>query len=110
MSFVREGPIVIRRRPKAKIDEDTGKYIKPPEEEFTVMGSLQPVLGEDLEKLPAGFRTFDGKVVFLHESMEENDIVFHAGEEYHVEHKEFWEPPFSPIPHYRYIIMKDVAR
>ena len=110
MSFVREGPITIRRRAKATIDQDTGKYITPKEEEFVFQGSLQPVLGEDLEKLPAGFRVFDAKVVFLHEPMEENDIVVVSGDNYYVEHKEYWEPPFSPIPHYRYIILKDVAR
>ena len=108
--FVREGPITIRRRPKAQIDQDTGKYITPKETEFTVSGSLQPVLGEDLAKLPAGFRVYDAKTLFLHESMEENDKVIHGGEEYIVEHKEFWEPPFSPIPHYRYILTKEVAR
>ena len=110
MSFVREGPVTVKRVTPPEIDIETGRYGEPITETFTLMGSLQPVVGEDLEKLPSGFRVFDAKVLFLHESLEENDIIVYGGSEFYVNHKDEWDPYFSPIPHYGYILLKDVAR
>ena len=108
--FVREGPVKVLRRSKPTINRDTGKYNKPEEKEVILRGSLQPVLGEDLKKLPSGFRVADSKVLFLHEELQENDIILYKGTRLHVNHKESWDEEFSPLPHYRYILTKDVER
>ena len=110
MSFVREGPVTIKRVTPPEIDPDTGRFGPAVETEVILQGSLQPVLGEDLEKLPAGFRVFNAKTLFLHEALEENDIVVYKGDELYVNHKEEWDPAFSTIPHYRYVLIKDVKR
>ena len=108
--FVREGPVTVKKVTKPEINKDTGKYNTPVEKTVTVQGALHPVLGEDLDKLPSGFRVTDAKTLFLHEPLAEGDIIMYKGTELHIHHKDEWDPEYSPIPHYRYLMLKDVAR
>ena len=108
--FVREGDISVRRVTKGGFDINTGRELDNLQEEFTYRGSIQPITGEDLEKLPDGYRAIDIQVVFLHEPLEDDDIVVYNDNTYRVISSEIWEPIYSPLPHYRYVIEKEVDR
>lgn len=111
-TFVREGPITIIRliEPESDIDLNTGKAIQPTEQEVIYSGNIQPIMGEDLKKLPDGYRLLDTQVMFLHEEIEDNDIVLYHNNRYRVIDKEIWDPNFSTIPHYKYYLEKEVVR
>lgn len=110
MPFVREGPItILTQTTKPVLDRTTGRYSEAVYKEVTHSGNLQPTLGEDLDKLPDGYRVRDSKTMFLHVDLQEDDVVLYRGERYHVEHTDIWDPAFSTIPHYRYLIYKEMA-
>lgn len=110
MSFVREGPVTVQTLTDPILNKDNGRYSKPIPTTRIIRGSLQPITGEDLNKLPDGYRTFDVKVLFAHVSLKEDDKIIWKTDNYRIEHKDEWEPEFSPIPHYRYILVKEEIR
>lgn len=110
--FVREQPITFIRKiyPEELYDRDTGRPNPVVEEEHVVSVSIQPISGEELDKLGDGYRISDVRVVFSHNSFMENDVVLYRGDRYDIEHEEFWDEGSSPIPHWRYIIVKETVR
>lgn len=108
--FVREGPVTVQRTTPRALDKSTGRYSEEKVTTQVIRGSLQPITGEDLKKLPDGYRIFDVKVLFAHVRLKEDDIIVWREDKYRIEHKEEWEPEFSPIPHYRYILVKEKIR
>lgn len=102
--FTREGPITILRVTEGTIDKTTGRYGPETTEQFTLLGNLQPISGEDLVRAEEGARLHEMKTMFLHEELDEKDIVLYKNEKYQVQLTQEWDPSFSPNPHYRYKI------
>jgi hypothetical protein len=105
--FVRERKLTVLRLSPEVLDRETGRYSESEETEIEISGSLQPVLGEDVQKLSDGYRLVDLKVLFAHVELDSNDVVLYKGNRYKIEHLEEWG---YPRPHYRYIIQKEVIR
>lgn len=101
--FVREGPVTILRLEEGKLDKSTGRFEPDKETEIILSGNIQPVLGEDLVRAPEGARVTDMKTVFLHEEVEDKDILLYKGKRYQIEKVDEWDPLFSTLPHYRYL-------
>jgi len=110
MGFVREQEISIIRLTGGSIDRATGRPTDKVETPGTLCGSIQPITGEDLNKLPDGYRTSDLKVIFTHEPLEEDDKIIYNERTFRVEHEDEWDPGSSTIPHYRYVIKREDLR
>ena len=110
--FVREAPITVLTitPPEIKIDKSTGRANPDTQTERIVSGAIHPVPGEDLKKLGDGYRSMDVKVAFTHEQLTENDIVVYKGSNFRVTHEDDWDEPYAPLPHYKYILIKEVTR
>jgi len=101
--FVRESLLTFLRITEGTLDKKTGRYSEESEEEITLSGNLQPILGEDLVRAPEGARVSDLKTLYLHEELDEKDILLYKDKKYQVQKTDEWDPAFSPLPHYRYI-------
>ncbi len=108
--FTMEGPVVIIRQEDQGYDKETGNPNPDIEVEITIQGNLQPSTGEDLQKLEDGYRLEDVMVLFSHEELKEGDLISYKGELLGIEKDQSWDPLFSPIPHYRYLAVKEVNR
>lgn len=102
--FVREGPVTVLRVTEGKIDKSTGRFAPDTTEQFILTGNIQPISGEDLNRAPEGARLEGMKTLFLHEELENKDIILYKGKEYQVELTQEWDPAFSTIPHWRYMM------
>lgn len=102
--FVREGPVVVQRVEEGEIDKNTGRALPDTKEQFTLSGNIQPISGEDLNRAPEGARLVEMKTLFLHQEIDEKDIILYKGKEYQVELTQEWDPHFSTIPHWRYMM------
>jgi hypothetical protein len=103
MSFVKYGPVVILRVTKGTFDKSKGRYSPDTTNEIVLSGNIQPVIGEDLNRVPEGSRLTDFKTIYLHEELEAKDILVYKGQRYQIEKVDDWDPEYSTIPHYRYI-------
>ena len=101
--FVRESPLTFLRIVEGTLDKKTGRYSDSTEEEIILSGNLQPVLGEDLVRAPEGARVSDLKTIYLHEELDEKDVLVYKNKRYQVQKTDEWDPAFSTLPHYRYI-------
>lgn len=103
MSFVKYGPVIILRVTEGELDKSTGRYGPDIEVEIPLSGNIQPVVGEDLARVPEGARVTDFKTIYLHEELKVKDILFYKGKRYEIEMTDDWDPAYSTIPHYRYV-------
>lgn len=103
MSFVRYGPVVILRVQEGELDKSTGRYGPSTEVKIYLQGNIQPVVGEDLARVPEGARVTDFKTVYLHEELKAKDILLYKDKRYEIEMVDEWGPAYSTIPHYRYV-------
>lgn len=107
MRFVREEPITVLRLGAPTLDLETGRYSDPIVEEVIIQGSIQPVSGEDLVKVPEGYRAEDMKMLFAHVELEELDKVLFKNKTYRVEGKDDWDVISAPLRHYKYVLLKE---
>ena len=109
MRLTRQIEITGSKVVQGPIDLNTGRYPDPVKEPFTMSGSFQPVLGEDLKAMPEGYREFDSHVIFSHTEIPKKSEIHHDNRTFIVFHREAWLPGAAPNPHYRYIIIEEVA-
>ena len=108
MAFVRESSITVLRVTEGTIDKSTGRFGPDTEVEIPdIVGSLQPILGEDLVRAPEGARSSGLLTMYLHVEIDEKDIVVHKGKRYQVQQTAAWYPEYSPLPHFRYMCMEE---
>lgn len=106
-TFVREEDIKILEKSEAVLNLDTGRYEEQPETERTLRGNIQPVDGNEFDKLPEGIRYQDVKTLFLHEALGPEDVVEFKDIRYVMEKEVDWDSGSATIRHYMYIIKRE---
>lgn len=109
-TFVREENIIIIDRIEPVLDLETGLYSAEEEEERIILGNIQPVTGEMLERLPDGVRSIDSKTIYVHEELQDQTVLKIKGNRYVVFAEIDWNSGSATIPHYVYLVKKEAVR
>ena len=107
--FIREAPITFKRiLDKAVFDVRTGLFSEETySETFTLIGNIQPATPEMISRMSEGTTIIDFKQIFLHERLQEDDLLVYDGNEYTVEKTSAWpDDGHSVLPHYMYLAEK----
>ena len=102
------GSYTVTRRGPSAYDSD-GIRTSPTTSTLTVMGSLQPMSGRDLQRLPEGMRTREGKAFFTPTALltaasgQEPDTISADGDTWEVSVVDRWAELGN---YYRVILLK----
>ncbi len=106
-TFVREETIDILTVTEGAFDFGTCEYGDSTETAGTVTGSIQPIPGKVLERLPEGSRHKAKMSLWAHEPMNLRSIVLFKGVRYEIEEVDDWNQYSSPIPHFMYVMSRE---
>ncbi|NRA92776.1 MAG: hypothetical protein HRU26_08845 [Psychroserpens sp.] len=106
-TFVREQEIDILTVTEGAFNLDTGEYDPSTETAGIVTGSIQPIPGDVLERLPEGTKSKAKMSLWAHEPMNLKTIVLFKGVRFEIEEVDDWNNISSPIPHFMYVMLRE---
>ena len=106
MGFVRTEWLEVLRVTEGDFDLDTGETSADTSHKVKVAGSIQPVSGETIQRLPEGIKTSAEYSVWTMEGLNKDDLIIYKGETYRVFRAQDWDQASSAIRHYKYVMIR----